>query len=200
MILATNNKGKLQEIKEIMQEYEIYSLKDKNIFIDVSEDENTFYGNALKKAKEIYQISGEPVIADDSGLCIKALNDFPGVLTHRFLGDNAEDAERNQDLINRVNKVSNRSAQVVCVLVYYDGQNTLVGEGILNGKIAHEPRGNNGFGFDPIFELENGQTLAEISPEEKNKLSARSLAAIELSNKIRTLHHKTLHLTKNSHQ
>lgn len=200
MILATNNKGKLQEIKEIMQEYEIYSLKDKNIFIDVSEDENTFYGNALKKTKEIYQISGEPVIADDSGLCIKALNDFPGVLTHRFLGDNAGDAERNQDLINRVNKVSDRSAQVVCVLVYYDGQNTLIGEGILNGKIAHEPRGNNGFGFDPIFELENGQTLAEISPEEKNKLSARSLAAIELSNKIRTLHHKTLHLTKNSHQ
>lgn len=196
MILATNNKGKLQEIKEIMKEYEIYSLKDKNIFIDVVEDENTFYGNALKKAKEIYQISGEPVIADDSGLCIKALNGFPGVFTHRFLGDNAEDDKRNHDLINRVNQTSERSAQVICVLIYYDGQNTLVGEGILNGTITHAPRGNNGFGFDPIFELENGKTLAEISPEEKNKLSARSLAALELSNKIRNLHNKTRYLKK----
>lgn len=196
MILATNNKGKLQEIKEIMKEYEIYSLKDKNIFIDVVEDENTFYGNALKKAKEIYQISGEPVIADDSGLCIKALNGFPGVFTHRFLGDNVEDDKRNHDLINRVNQTSERSAQVICVLIYYDGQNTLVGEGILNGTITHAPRGNNGFGFDPIFELENGKTLAEISPEEKNKLSARSLAALELSNKIRNLHNKTRYLKK----
>lgn len=196
MILAANNKGKLQEIKEIMKEYEIYSLKDKNIFIDVVEDENTFYGNALKKAKEIYQISGEPVIADDSGLCIKALNGFPGVFTHRFLGDNVEDDKRNHDLINRVNQTSERSAQVICVLIYYDGQNTLVGEGILNGTITHAPRGNNGFGFDPIFELENGKTLAEISPEEKNKLSARSLAALELSNKIRNLHNKTRYLKK----
>lgn len=188
MILATNNKGKLMEIKKILKEYQIYSLRDKNINIDVIEDENTFYGNALKKAREIYAISGEPVIADDSGLCITALNDFPGVLTHRFLGEDATDEERNNDLIRRVNNVSDRKAKVICNLVYYDGKDILVGEGILEGKIAINPRGQNGFGFDPIFELENGKTLAELTEEEKNTLSARYLAAVDLSNKIKKLH------------
>lgn len=187
MILATNNKGKLKEIKEIFNEYEIYSLKDKNIDIDVIEDADTFYGNALKKAKEIYELTKEEVIADDSGLCINALNDFPGVLTHRFLGEAATDEDRNIDLINRVNNISDRSAKVVCNLVYYDGENTIVGEGILNGKITYESRGENGFGFDPIFELENGKTLAELSSEEKNKNSARYLAAIDLKEKMKIL-------------
>ena len=116
MIIATNNKGKIKEIKEIFNEYEIYSLNDKNINIDVVEDEDTFYGNALKKAKEIYKISKEEVIADDSGICINALNDFPGVLTHRFLGENATDEERDKELIRRVNNLSDRSAKVVCNL------------------------------------------------------------------------------------
>lgn len=185
MIFATNNNGKLREIKEILKDYEIYSLKEKNIDIDVIEDEDTFYGNALKKAKEIYEISEEPVIADDSGLCITALNDFPGVLTHRFLGEDANDEDRNYELIRRVNEYADRSAKVVCSLVYYDGKNILVGEGILKGQIINEPRGKNGFGFDPIFELENGKTLAEITSEQKNMISARHLAAVDLSNKIK---------------
>lgn len=187
MIFATNNKGKLIEIKEILKEFEIYSLKDKNIDIDVIEDEDTFYGNALKKAKEIYNISKEPVIADDSGLCITALNDFPGVLTHRFLGESATDEERNYELIRRVNDVSDRSAKVVCNLVYYDGKHTLLSEGILHGKITTEPRGENGFGFDSIFELENGKTLAEIPSEQKNMVSARCLAASNLVKKIKRI-------------
>lgn len=187
MIFASNNKGKLLEIKTIFKEYEIYSLKEKEIDIDVVEDEDTFYGNALKKAKEIYEISGEPVIADDSGLCITALNDFPGVLTHRFLGENATDEERNYEIIRRVNEISDRSAKVVCNLVYYDGNNILVGEGILHGKIADKPRGENGFGFDPIFELEDGKTLAEITGEEKNKLSARHLAAVNLADALKNI-------------
>ena len=184
MILATNNKGKLQEIKEIFHEYEIFSLSEKNITTDVIEDADTFYGNALKKAQEIYLLSGEPVIADDSGLCITALNDFPGVFTHRFLGDNVSDEERNQELINRVNTVTNRHAKVICNLVYYDGTRILVGEGVLEGQIAHTPRGTNGFGFDPIFELANGKTLAELPSDQKNKLSARYLAALDLLHKL----------------
>lgn len=192
MILATNNKGKLKEIREIFNEYEIYSLNDKGIDIDVVEDEDTFYGNALKKAKEIYEITKEEVIADDSGLCINALNDFPGVLTHRFLGEDATDEDRNIELIKRVNNIDDRGAKVVCNLVYYDGENTIIGEGILNGQITYELRGKNGFGFDPIFELENGKTLAELSNEEKNKVSARYLAAIDLKEKIKILNKKTL--------
>ena len=94
MILATNNKGKLKEIKEILNEYAIYSLSEKDISIDVEEDKDTFVENAMKKAFEIYEIAHEEVIADDSGLCITALNGFPGVMTHRFLGEDATDEER----------------------------------------------------------------------------------------------------------
>ena len=102
MILATNNMGKLKEIREILKEYEISSLKDKDIDIDVIEDQDTFVGNAKKKALEIYDITHEEVLADDSGLCIETLNGFPGVMTHRFLGENATDEERNQYLIDEV--------------------------------------------------------------------------------------------------
>ncbi len=186
MILATNNKGKLDEIKKILSEYKIYSLKDKNIDIDVIEDQDSFLGNAKKKAIEIYNLTKEETIADDSGLCINCLNGFPGVLTHRFLG-NVSDRERNIYLINEVNKYSDRRASVICNLVYYDGKNIIVGEGILNGFISKECRGNNGFGFDEIFELENGKTLAELSFDEKNLVSARGLAIKDLKKKLKAL-------------
>lgn len=187
MVLATNNPGKLKEIKEILKDYEIYSLKEKGLAIDVLEDADTFYGNALKKAQTIYNLVKEPVIADDSGLCITALDDFPGVLTHRFLGEDATNDARNSALIEMLSDpMLNREAEVVCDLVYYDGNNTLVGEGILKGKIASFPRGENGFGFDAIFELENGKTLAELTSEEKNALSARYLACVDLLQQLKT--------------
>jgi len=187
MIIATNNKGKIAELKRILTDYELYSLKDKNIEIDVLEDANTFVGNATKKAIEIYNLTQEETIADDSGLCITALDDFPGVMTHRFLGPDASDLERNNYLIEMVNKKNDRRAKVICDLVYYDGMNTIIGEGILNGFIATSRRGTNGFGFDEIFELEDGRTLAELLPEEKNELSARYLAAVDLKNKLKTI-------------
>lgn len=184
MIAATTNQNKLKELKEILG-IELYSLKDKNIGIEVEEDGSTFYENAYKKAKAIYDLTKEATIADDSGLCIAALNDFPGVLTSRFLGKNKTDKEKNLALIEKTNTKEDRSAKVICNLVYYDGKNTIVGEGILNGKITTSPRGDNGFGFDPIFELETGKTLAELTKEEKNKVSARYLAAEDLKNKLK---------------
>ena len=129
-------------------------------------------------------MTGEETIADDSGLCIDALDGFPGVMTHRFLGDYASDTMRNEYLINELNKYSNRSAQVICKLVYYNGKDIVVGEGVLKGFIAKECRGINGFGFDEIFELSNGLTLAELSADEKNKVSARGLAAKDLKKKF----------------
>ena len=90
---------KLQEVRKILNEYKIYSLNDKDIHIDVEEDQETFYGNAKKKALKIYDLSKEETIADDSGLCVNALNGFPGVMTHRFLGEDATDHERNQYII-----------------------------------------------------------------------------------------------------
>jgi XTP/dITP diphosphohydrolase len=183
MIFASNNKGKIQEIKSIFKEEEILSLKEANIDIDVVEDADTFYGNALKKAKEIYKITNIPTIADDSGICIEALNDWPGVLTHRFAGEEATDEERNKLMIDKLIDINNKKAKVICNLVYYDGKDTILGEGILEGNIVY-PRGTNGFGFDPIFELESGKTLAELTSEEKNLKSARYLAAVDLYKKI----------------
>ena len=186
MIAATNNLDKLKEIREILEEFKIYSLKEKGIDIDVLEDGKTFLENAKKKAIEVYKFakSNEGVIADDSGLCIKALNGFPGVETHRFLGEDATDRERNEYLINEVNKYDDRSAQFICNLVYYDGTNVIVGEGVLDGFISNECRGENGFGFDEIFELSDGLTLAELSSGEKNNKSARSLALNDLKKKL----------------
>lgn len=183
MIFASNNKGKLREIKSIFGEDNIISLKEANIDIDVVEDADSFYGNALKKAKEIYEITKVPVIADDSGLCVNELEDWPGVMTHRFAGENKTDEEINQAILERCNNLSNKNAKVVCNLVYYDGTNIVVGEGIIKGNIV-SPRGTNGFGFDPIFELESGKTLAELTSEEKNNCSARYLAAIDLKEKL----------------
>ena len=153
MIVATNNEGKLKEIKNIFKEYKLYSLKEKNILIDVEEDCNTFLGNATKKAKEIYDLVNEEVISDHSGLCIDILNDWPGVLTHRFLGENTTKEERNLAILDRMKNYigDERKAKVVCNIVYYDGEDIIVGEGILNGRISKEIRGINGFGFDQIF-------------------------------------------------
>ena len=186
MILATNNVGKLREIKKILDNFEIVSLKEYGIDIDVIEDENTFVGNALKKAKEIYEISKEPTLADDSGLCIDIFEDWPGVLTHRFLGEDATDIDRNNAILEKMKDLmgKDRNAKVVCNLVYYDGKQTIIGEGIINGKISLNRRGSNGFGFDEIFELDNGKTLAELTPEEKNEISARALAAEDLNRKM----------------
>lgn len=187
MIIASNNKDKLREIKSILNDYQIYSLQEKGIDVDVIEDQDTFLGNAKKKAKEIYDIAHEEVIADDSGLCINALDGFPGVMTHRFLGENATDLERNEYLLNEVKKYNDRSAEVICNLVYYNGEEYIVGEGVLKGIIADNRRGVNGFGFDEIFELPNGLTLAELAPDEKNKISARSLALKDLKDQLKSL-------------
>ena len=186
MILATNNEGKLREIKKILSDFEIVSLKEYGIEIDVVEDEDTFIGNALKKAKEIYEISKETTIADDSGLCIDILDNWPGVLTHRFLGEDASDLDRNNAILEKMKELTGekRNAKVVCNLVYYDGNQTIIGEGIIKGKISLERRGDNGFGFDEIFELDNGKTLAELSTDEKNEISARALAAEDLKRKM----------------
>lgn len=187
MIVATNNNGKINEIKAIFRDYEVFSLSDKNIKIEVNEDGNTFEENAVKKAKEVYEISKEPVLADDSGICIDILNGWPGVYTHRFVGENVSDAERNQAIIEKMKNYSERerNASVVCEIAYYDGENLMVERGEIKGKISESRRGKNGFGFDEIFELNDGRTLAELSPEEKNCISARKIALEKLRERLR---------------
>lgn len=178
VLVATNNKGKLKEIKEILEDYELISLKDINCEIEVEEDGETFEENAKKKAKEISQATNMPCISDDSGLCIDAFDGWPGVHTARFLGENATQEERNRAIIEKMKGLEgeNRKARVKCVVTYYYEGRYVVGEGEIVGKIAKEPRGENGFGFDEIFELEDGRTLAELSTEEKNEISHRRKA------------------------
>ena len=187
MIFATNNEGKLRELKEIFGDKNIISLKEIGVNIDVVEDQNSFYGNARKKAIEVFNLVKVPVIADDSGLCINALNDFPGVMTHRFLGTNKTDKEINDALIKACSNLKDRSAKVVCCLVYYDGVNEVVETGEINGNITLEARGINGFGFDSIFELDDGRTLAELDSDTKNICSARYLAAKKLKKSLNKL-------------
>lgn len=183
IILATNNNGKIKELQEILKEYKLLSLKEANINVEVEEDRDTFEGNALKKAEEICKIANKTCIADDSGLCVDALEGFPGVYTARFLGADATQEQRNNYILEKLKgtKKDKRTAKVItCIAIVKPNgeEKTYIGE--LNGYIAENRRGNNGFGFDEIFELDNGKTLAELDKEDKNKISSRSIALEKL--------------------
>ena len=182
IVVATNNKGKLIEIKKILNDYEILSLNDLGLKIDVNEDGNSFKENSIKKAKEVFKVTNIPCISDDSGLCIDVLDGWPGIKTARFLGDEASDKDRNDYILNKmIDKISDeRTAKFVCDIAYVDDKNVIITEGIIKGKIAKEERGNNGFGFDSIFELENKKTLSELTNEEKNAISSRKIALEKL--------------------
>lgn len=186
ILIASTNFGKIKEIKEILQDFEIITLKEIKNTIEVIEDQNTFLGNAKKKAKQIYEITKIPTLADDSGICIKEFNGWPGVNTARFLGQdkstNEYSRQRNEYILQKMKNIQkqNRKVDYITVVVYYDGKKYLIGQGILSGYIANQYRGNNGFGFDEIFELEDGRTLAELTNKEKNVISSRKKALEEL--------------------
>ena len=188
IILASNNKGKAKEIKELLNNQEVKTLQEMNIQIEVEEDGNTFEENALKKAREIYKLTKLPCIADDSGICIKELNGFPGVRTARFLGDNASQEERNNYLIEKLKgkpKEKRKVEFITCIAYINQNGEEQIFNGILEGYVSEEPRGNNGFGFDEIFELEDGRTLAELEAEEKNNISSRKIALEKLKEAIK---------------
>ena len=186
ILVATNNPGKIKEIQEILKGYQLVTLKDINCKIEVEEDQETFEGNAKKKAKEIAELTNMPCIADDSGLCIEAFDGWPGVYTARFLGEEATPTERNEAILEKMKnlKQEQRKAKVVCVVVYYEEGKFVVARGEVSGKIAEQPKGKNGFGFDPIFELKNGRTYAELSQKEKNEMSHRKRALENLEKQL----------------
>ena len=183
IIVATNNKGKLKEIKEILKDYNLKTLKEVNCEIEVVEDTGTFEGNSKKKAKETSEILNKPCIADDGGLCIDYLDGWPGVYTGRTIGKNKENLGLILEKLEGVAE-EKRTARAICYMAYYNKGEFIIGKGELVGKIAFERRGCNGFGFDEVFELEDGRTLAELSSEEKNEISARYLALMDLKRKI----------------
>jgi len=183
LIIISGNKGKIEEIQEILNQYKIVSIKDMDIQINIEEDQDTFEKNAIKKAKETAKIlEGRKCIADDSGIEIEYFNGFPGVQTKRWL--QGSDRERNLAIIEKLKGVpkEKREIKFICAIAISDGKQVISSVAEINGYVTEEPRGENGFGFDEIFELPNGKTLAELSSIDKNEISARK-KAIELIKK-----------------
>lgn len=182
MLFATGNAHKMIEIREILgtESYEILSMKEAGLHLDIAEDGDSFEANALIKARAVQRATGHAAMADDSGLEVDYLNGAPGIYSARFLGEDTSYTVKNQYLIDRLAsaKPEERTARFVCAiaLVTADGAEYVVRETV-EGEIAHRPAGENGFGYDPIFYLPQYQkTTAELSPEEKNALSHRGKA------------------------
>ncbi len=185
MIFASNNKGKIKEIKEIFNGYEIQSLADAGIDIDVVEDGKTAYENAYKKAKTIFELTGIPTMADDSGLVFTELGDWPGVNTKRIASNyDFDEHERNRMLIEKGKELKNKEIQATCSLVYIDKDNEIAVEGKMIGTIATEEHPGNGFGFDRVFILPDGRYVSELTPDEKNKISHRANASRLMKEKL----------------
>lgn len=182
IIFATCNQGKMKEIREIMQDLdvEVVSLKDINLEVDIVEDGTTFEENAIIKAKTIMELTGEMVMADDSGLEVDYLGKAPGVYSARYMGEDTPYTIKNNQIIKELEGVegTDRSARFVSVIacVFPDGT-TITTRGTIEGVIGYEEKGENGFGYDPIFWVpEYGCTTAELSLEEKNRISHRGKA------------------------
>ena len=182
MIFATGNENKMKEIREILGALplEILSMKEADVSADIVEDGKTFEENALIKARTICKLAGEMVLADDSGLEIDYLNKEPGIYSARYMGEDTSYHIKNKSLIDRLEGVPDekRTARFVCAIaaVFPDGKELVV-RGTVEGIIGYEEKGENGFGYDPIFYLpERGCTTAELPPEEKNSISHRGNA------------------------
>ncbi len=182
ILFATSNEGKMREIRMIMADLdiELYSLKDLDIHVDIDENGKTFEENAVIKAKALRSFTDAIILADDSGLEIDYINKEPGIYSARYMGEDTSYDEKNANLIKRLAnaKDDERSARFVCAIAALlpDGQ-LLITRETMEGRIAYEPAGENGFGYDPILYLpEYGMTSAQISPEEKNKISHRGKA------------------------
>lgn len=186
LVIATNNQGKVREIKEMLEPigYEPVSLKDAGIEIEVVEDGETFAENAHKKAKAVYDICRCPVVADDSGLEVDFLGGAPGIYSARYAGEDATDEQRIQKILDELDGVdkSMRTARFVCSLYcIIDDDTEYSVRGTLEGFIGTEPLGHNGFGYDPIFMVDEDTSVAMLSSEEKNRISHRAAAIKQLT-------------------
>ena len=194
IIFATGNQGKMKEIKMILADLDVQvvSLKEAGIEADIVEDGATFHENAVIKAKTIMEMTGDIVLADDSGLEIDYLNKEPGIYSARYMGEDTSYDIKNNNLIGRLNGVPDekRTARFVCVIAAaFPNGEILTTEGTIEGMIGYEIKGSNGFGYDPIFYLPRYKcTTAELDMELKNELSHRgkALRAMkeQLKNKI----------------
>lgn len=190
IIFATGNQHKMKEIREILGDIglEIVSMKEAGIEADIVEDGKTFEENAMIKATEIAKLCDDIVLAEDSGLEIDYLDKAPGIMSARFMGEDTSYDIKNQALIDKLEGVpkEKRTARFVCAIVaVLPSGKQIVTRGTIEGMIGYEIAGENGFGYDPIFYVEEyGCTTAQLSPEEKNKVSHRGNALMAMKEKL----------------
>ncbi len=193
ILIATRNRGKMAELASLLASapFQLLSLDDAGVEDEAPETGATFKENARIKAEEYARLSGMLTLADDSGLEVDALGGEPGVMSARYAGDDASDADRIAFLLGKLEGAPDEalSARFRCVIaVARPGESAELRGGTCEGRIARSPRGAGGFGYDPIFLLPAlGRTMAELSPEEKNQLSHRGIAARRTAELLRTL-------------
>lgn len=185
IIVASGNKGKIKEIKEIFPDVEIISMKDAGCDIEVEETGKTFRENAFIKAQAVAKYCGAPALSDDSGLCVDALGGAPGIYSARFSGGNDKD---NRDLLlKRLDGITNRNAHFASAVCLYfpDSEKAIFGEGTTNGTILYDEQGTNGFGYDCLFYSKDlCKSFGFATPEEKNSVSHRYRALCDLVSKL----------------
>jgi len=194
LVIASNNPGKLREFEKMLAPLGIEVLTQAQLGISEAEEPHcTFVENALAKARHVSRESGLPALADDSGICVEALGGAPGVLSARYAGDNPKSDRRNNDkLLQDMQGVIDRRAHYYCVLVlvrHADDPQPIIAEGEWWGEIAHEERGDGGFGYDPMFWLPDlGKMSAELTHDEKAQISHRAKALKGLLEKLKLKH------------
>ncbi len=188
IVLATTNRGKTREINELLKGFPVVikNLDDFGPIPEIIEDGETFDDNAYKKASFTARILGYPAMADDSGLCVEALDGAPGVYSARYAGENATDADNVKKMLNDLNGKKNRNAAFKCVIsIAVPTGAALTYEGECKGVITSEPAGDNGFGYDPLFFYpEFNKTFAQLSIQEKGKVSHRGKALKEITDEM----------------
>lgn len=193
IIFASNNQGKIREVKDMLADpdVEVFSMKEAGIDMDIEENGTTFQQNALIKARAVYNVTHELTIADDSGLEIDWMNGEPGVYSARFMGHDTSYDIKNAAILEKMKNVrgADRSARFVCAMaaILPDGRE-ITTRGTMEGVIADRIEGSNGFGYDPILYLpEFGKTSAQLTEDEKNRISHRGKALRELVRELRLL-------------
>lgn len=186
IVLASGNKHKLKEIKTILSDYEIISCKELGFYEEIEENGSTFYENALIKAKTVCNALNLPTLADDSGICVDALDGQPGIYSARYSPEMTDEANRHFLLKNMEDK-TDRSARFVCCMVYAHPDGTIISAtGKTEGTLLYKDEGDNGFGYDPIFySFDLNKSLGIASSEEKNKISHRFRALQSLKEKLK---------------
>lgn len=187
-IAATNNAHKAQELEKILGGYRLTTMRSAGFTAEIIEDGKTFAENAMIKARAVYRALGKPCIADDSGLCVDALDGAPGIYSARFGGEGATDRDKYEKLLKLLENTPDekRTARFVCVMAcILDDETAFTVEGVCEGSILRAPVGLHGFGYDPVFRPAGREcSMAELSEDEKNRISHRALAADALQKRI----------------